>query len=147
MPRAPLLLALVMLAALGARCSFPWGGPRDALVLSGSLEANDVRVGSLLGGRVDSVFAREGDSVRVGDRLLTLDAALTEEQIAEQRGRVAETRARLDLARRGPRREDVSKARVEYENAESDRRRLEALLRDSVVAPQQYESAATLAAS
>lgn len=147
MPRSPLPLALVLLAVLGARCSLPWGGSPDVLVLAGSLEANDVRVGSLIGGRVDSVFAREGDSVRVGDRLVALDASLTEAQIAEQRGRVAEARSRLELARRGPRREEIAKARVEYENAESDRRRLEALLKEGMVAPQQYENAAALAAS
>ncbi|HEY6572714.1 MAG TPA: HlyD family efflux transporter periplasmic adaptor subunit [Candidatus Eisenbacteria bacterium] len=146
MTRTRLLFALLLLAFLGARCEFPrWGG-NGALTLAGSLEANDIRVGSLLGGRVDSVFAQEGDSVRAGDRLVTLDATLTEAQIAEQRGRVSEARSRLELARRGPRREEIAKAKVEYENAESDRRRLESLLRDSVASQQQYENAAALAA-
>jgi HlyD family secretion protein len=82
-----------------------------------------------------------------GERLVALDAALTGEQIAEQRGRVAETRARLDLARRGPRKEDVAKAKVEFDAAESDRRRLAALLQDNLVAPREYENVAALAAS
>ena len=147
MRRTPLLLALLLLATLGARCAVPWDGANGQLVLAGSLEANDVRVGSLLGGRVDSVFAHEGDSVQVGDRLVSFDASLTEAQIAEQQGRVTEARSRLQLARRGPRREEIARAKVEYENAESDRRRLETLLREGVVAPQQYDGAAALAAS
>lgn len=147
MRRTPLLLALLLLATLGARCAVPWGGANGPLVLAGSLEANDVRVGSLLGGRVDSVFAHEGDSVQVGDRLVRFDASLTEAQIAEQQGRVSEARSRLQLARRGPRREEIARAKIEYENAASDHRRLETLLRDSVVAPQQVENAAALAAS
>ncbi len=147
MRRTPLLLALLLLATLGARCAVPWGGANGPLVLAGSLEANDVRVGSLLGGRVDSVFAHEGDSVQVGDRLVRFDASLTEAQIAEQQGRVSEARSRLQLARRGPRREEIARAKVEYEYAESDRRRLATLLRDSLVAPQQVENATALAAS
>ena len=144
-PRA--LPTLLLLALLAAGCRLPWTSANGALQLSGSLEANDVRVGSLLGGRVDSVFASEGDSVEVGERLVTLDADLTDAQIAEQRGRLAEARSRYDMARRGPRKEDIARAKVEYEHAESDRRRLEALLEQDAVAPQEYESAAALAAS
>lgn len=128
-------------------CRFPWVGQDRQLELSGSLEANDIRVGSLLGGRVDSVFVEEGDSVRVGERLVALDATLTDAEIAEQRGRVAEARSRLALVRRGPRREEVAKAKVEWEHAESDRRRLKALLEMDAAAAQEYDSAAALAAS
>jgi HlyD family secretion protein len=143
--RAPAFLLLAALAAAG--CSRFWGGSADELVLAGTFEANDVHVGSLLGGRVDSVFAEEGDSVRTGDRLLTLDASLTDAQIAEQRGLVSEARAHYDLVRRGPRKEDIAKAKVEYDNAESDRKRLEALLKSGVVAQQQYDGAEALASS
>ncbi|HET9951256.1 MAG TPA: HlyD family efflux transporter periplasmic adaptor subunit [Candidatus Eisenbacteria bacterium] len=141
----PTLALLLAFAASG--CRAPWGSRGDALVLAGSFEANDVRVGSLVGGRVDSVFAHEGDSVRVGDRLLSLDPSLIDAQIAEQRGLVAAARAKYDLVRRGPRKEEIAKAKVEYENAESERKRFEALLKDGMVAPQQYESAEALAAS
>jgi len=141
---APLVL-LTLLAFSG--CRAPWGSPSDALILAGSFEANDVRVGSLVGGRVDSVFAHEGDSVRVGDRLLKLDAALTDAQIAEQKGLVAAARAKYDLVRRGPRKEEIAKAKVEYENAESERNRLETLLKGGLASQQQYESAEALAAS
>ena len=139
-------LALLLIASLGG-CRLPWIGASDQLQLSGSLEANDIRVGSLLGGRVDSVFVEEGDSVRVGDRLVTLDASLTEAEIAEQRGRVSEARSKLALTRRGPRKEEIAKAKVEWEQSESDRRRLEALVKLDAAAPQEYESAASLAAS
>lgn len=141
----PLIALLSLLLVAG--CRFPWTGENGVLQLSGSLEANDVRVGSLIGGRVDSVFVAEGDSVRVGDRLVTLDAALTEAEIAEQRGRVSEARSKLDLARRGPRKEEIARAKIEYEHAESDRRRMEALLKMNAAAPQDYDSAAALAAS
>lgn len=149
MPRGPFYPALIpiLLLATLSGCRPFWERDDGALTLAGTFEAHDVRVGSLLGGRVDSVFAHEGDSVRVGDRLLTLDAALTDAQIAEQRGAVAAARAKYDLARRGPRKEEIAKAKVEYENAESERKRLEALLKQAMVAPQDYENAQAQAAS
>lgn len=149
MPRGPFYPALIpiLLLATLSGCRPFWERDAGALTLAGTFEAHDVRVGSLLGGRVDSVFAHEGDSVRVGDRLLTLDAALTDAQIAEQRGAVAAARAKYDLARRGPRKEEIAKAKVEYENAESERKRLEALLKQAMVAPQDYENAQAQAAS
>src|SRR5512143_3895950 len=109
--RRPLAAAALLLTSFAAAgCRVPWGSRNGDLVLAGSFEANDARVGSLVGGRVDSIFAQEGDSVRAGDRLLTLDPALTDAQIAEQRGLVAAARARYDLVRRGPRKEDIAKA-------------------------------------
>jgi len=149
MPPAARRTSLVLLlAGLAAAGCWPFGGgSADELVLAGTFEANDTHVGSLLGGRVDSVFAHEGDSVRVGDRLLTLDPSLADAQIAEQRGLLAEANARYELVRRGPRKEDITKAKVEYDKAESDRKRLEALLSKGVVAQQQYETAEAQAAS
>jgi len=146
--RRRLVAPLVLLTAFASSgCRAPWGSRGDALILAGSFEANDVRVGSLVGGRVDSVFAHEGDSVRVGDRLLTLDPSLTDAQIAQQMGLVAAARAQYDLVRRGPRKEDIAKAKVEYENAESDRKRLEPLVKQGMVPQQQYDTAEALAAS
>ena len=139
--------ALLLTSLAVAGCRAPWGSGDGELVLAGSFEANDARVGSLVGGRVDSIFAQEGDSVRAGDRLLTLDPSLTDAQIAEQRGLVAAARAQYDLVRRGPRKEEISKAKVEYENAESDRKRLETLLKGGLASQQQYDTAAALAAS
>jgi HlyD family secretion protein len=85
--------------------------------------------------------------VRVGDRLLTLDPSLTDAQIAEQRGLVAAARAKYDLVRRGPRKEDLAKAKVEYDSADSERKRLEPLLAQGLTSRQEYEKAVALAAS
>ena len=137
---------LATLASAGG-CRPFWAADPHALILSGSFEANDVHIGSLLGGRVDSVFAQEGDSVHVGDRILTLDGALTDAEIAEQRGAVAAAAAKYDLARRGPRREDIAKAKAEYENAETDRKRLQSLLAQTMVSQADYDKAATQATS
>jgi len=149
-PPRPLLLIVAIVVVSAAVAVGAWylrTRDGDALRLAGTLEANDIHLGSLVGGRVDSVLVAEGDSVRSGARLVVFDASFIDAQIEEQRGRIAGARARLDLARRGPREEEVSRAKIEYENAESDRRRYEALLGSNAIAPQVYESAEALAAS
>jgi multidrug resistance efflux pump len=146
----PLIFLLVVVIAAAAVAVGAWylaSRDRAGLRLAGTLEANDIHLGSLVGGRVDSVLVAAGDSVRQGDRLVLFDASFVDAQIEEQRGRVAQARARLDLVRRGPREEDVARAKIEYENAESDRKRYEALRQSDAIAPQEYETAVAVAAA
>jgi len=119
-PRALLILLAIVVVAAAVAVGAWYLRTRDggALHLAGTLEANDIHLGSLVGGRVDSVLVAEGDSI-----------------------------PQLDLVRRGPRSEDVARAKIEYENAESDRKRYESLLRSNAIAPQQYDAAEALAAS
>jgi multidrug resistance efflux pump len=133
--------ALLLLLGSGAVVRAHQGRVKPGLHVSGTLEARDVEVGSLVGGRVARVHAGEGESVKTGDPLVTLEADLLDLSIREQRGRVDEARARLALVKKGPRSEELARARVDWENAESDRQRLEALLRKGIVSAQQCEAA------
>jgi HlyD family secretion protein len=146
MPKKLVAVTLITIAA-GAFYAFRWRSQPAGLVAAGTIEAREVQVGSLVGGRVLTVHVDEGQLVKAGEPLVTLEPELLDAQFAEQEGRVAEQRARLSLAIQGPRDEEVSRARVEWENAESDRRRMDALLRDGVIGQQQYDAAATLAAT
>src|SRR5258705_826139 len=42
---------------------------RDSFIISGVIEADDIHVGSRLGGRVLIVVAREGETVKSGEKL------------------------------------------------------------------------------
>ena len=55
MKKRSILLVVVILAAGGAFWAFRSRGGEKPLVLSGSIEARDVEVGSLFGGRVAKV--------------------------------------------------------------------------------------------
>src|SRR5262245_33215656 len=118
-----LIVVTLVTAAAGAFYAFRWRSESEGLLASGTIEAREVQVGSLVGGRVQSVHVEEGQRVPAGAPLITLEPELLEAQIAEQEGRVAEEAARVRLAVEGPRREEVSRARVEWENAESERKR------------------------
>jgi membrane fusion protein YbhG len=144
--RAPLVI-LVLLVAAGAVAWWIYGARKkdEPLVLSGSIEARDVEVGSLVGGRVATVPVEEGARVRKGDPLVTFETDLGALQIREQRARVEEMRAQLARVTAGPRSEETARARAEAENAERERRRLKALSDEGVIGRQQYEDAATRA--
>jgi multidrug resistance efflux pump len=141
------LAVLLFLVAAGAAAWWYFGPRRreEPLVLSGSIEARDVEVGSLVGGRVAAVHVEEGARVRRGDPLVTFETDLGALQIKEQRARVEEVRAQLARVTAGPRGEETARARAEAENAERERRRLKALSDEGVIGRQQYDDAATRA--
>jgi multidrug resistance efflux pump len=139
------VLVLLALAAGGAFWAFRSRQRDKDLVLSGTIEARDVEVGSLVGGRVAAVHVKEGDRVRDGQPLVTFETDLGRLQIAEQRARVEEARANLARVKAGPRSEEIARARAEAENSERERRRLKALADQGVIGKQQYDDAATKA--
>jgi HlyD family secretion protein len=134
---APMLL---LMAACGRRDS-----GKGPLELAGTLESRDIRVGSLVGGRVAKVLVDEGDRVVPGQPLVELERDLPGLQVEEQRARVAQAEARLQLAQVGPRTEEVERARLDWKQAENDRVRFEQLAKEGVADRQRAEASATLA--
>ena len=147
MKRSRILLLVVLAAAAAAAGTWAWRSRsrEKPLLLSGSVEARDVEVGSLTGGRVASVPVAEGARVSKGQPIVVFETDLVDLQLRQQQARVAEARANLVKAERGPRSEEVARARAEAENAEKERRRQKALLDQGVVGQQQYDAAATAA--
>lgn len=136
----------VVLLAVAAAGLWAYRSRRDqGLVLSGAVEARDVEVGSLLGGRVAAVHVEEGSTVVAGQPLVTFETDLADAQVREQEAAVAQAAAALARALKGPRREELERAKAEWENAERERRRLADLRKEGVVARQDYDNAATKA--
>jgi membrane fusion protein YbhG len=145
MKRKIVVLVAVILVAAAGFWAFKLRKRDEGLVLSGSIEARDVQVGSLVGGRVTAVHVDEGSAVTAGQPIVTLEPDLLDLQIREQESRIAQARARLSLALEGARPEQIARARVDYENAEKERRRLEVLMQEGIVPRQTYDDAATAA--
>jgi multidrug resistance efflux pump len=140
-----LILLAVLLAAGGAAWWLLRQKNEKPLVLSGSIEARDVEVGSLLGGRIAKVLVEEGASVSAGQPIVQFETDLPDLQIQQERARVEQARANLVKALHGPRVEEIARARAQAENAERERLRLKALLDEGVVAKEAYDTAATAA--
>ena len=92
----------------------------ETIVVSGHVEATEVRVATKIGGTLEAIEFDEGDRVTKGQELaridtvdlrLALDAARAEEQQA---------RAELRLLLAGSREEDVKEAQAQVERAQAD---------------------------
>jgi multidrug resistance efflux pump len=140
-----LILLMVLLAAGGAAWGLLRSRREKLLVLSGSIEARDVEVGSLLGGRVAKVLVEEGANVAAGQPIVQFETDLPDLQIQQEKARVEQARSNLVKALRGPRGEEIASARAQAENAERERLRQKALLDQGIAAREAYDTAATTA--
>ena len=143
-----------------------WFKRDAALAGSGTVEARDIRVGSKIGGRIDKVLVREGDSVEAGQVLITFDdqellASLGQtraaaekaergyraEEIAEARAAAEQARADYELRKNGYRKEDIDAAKADLDRATADEmrtrldfQRYEALAQKDLVSKQQRDT-------
>jgi HlyD family secretion protein len=76
--------------------------------VSGTIEADEVHVGSRYGGRVQKLSAQEGDSLTNGQTIAELDAA----ELHARRDRMAAQLAELEA---GPRKEEIAAAKADWE--------------------------------
>ena len=80
----------------------------DANSVSGTIETDEARVASRYGGRVEKVFAQEGDALSGGQVIAELDAG----ELEARRDLIA---AQLAEAEAGPRKEEIAAAKAEWE--------------------------------
>ena len=141
-----IVLALVVLAGAAAALLFlrKQNEPKP-LVLSGTVEARTVNVGSLVGGRVTRVHVDEGHAVVPGQVLVTLETETLDRQIAEQHAAITTARANLANVAAGPRDEEIRRAAAIAENDARNARHQAKLFREGVVAKQLADDAATKA--
>ncbi|MGB2634182.1 MAG: biotin/lipoyl-binding protein, partial [Candidatus Acidiferrum sp.] len=105
MKRKFLLIPVVVAAVAGAAAySMGWFHRDTALQGSGTVEARDIRVGSKVGGRIDKILVREGDTVEAGQLLISFD---DKELLAS----LDQSRAAAEKAERGFRPEEIAEAR------------------------------------
>jgi HlyD family secretion protein len=142
-----LIVPLIIVVGLFAFLIVRGNRDKNNHVYSGTIEARDADIGSLMGGRVSEVLVQEGDSVSAGQILVRFDRYLLDPQIKEQESRVAQMRANLERVQKGPRREEVERAKIAWEHAEKDRVRQEGLLKQGVTAQATYDAAAADAQS
>ena len=121
---AAILLALSMLAS---SCQ-----PRSEGV-SGTIEVDEVHVGPRTAGRVEKIFAQEGDRLKAGQTNVQLEAY-------EMRARRDLAAAQIDTAMR-----DAESQAAQLEFLREDARRQQELLRRKVVSPTDAEKAASAA--
>lgn len=136
---------VIAIAAIAAFLYYRSTRRPQEVVLSGTLEARTVNVGSLVGGRVTKTLIDEGMHVATGQLLVTLETETIDRQLSEQRAAIAAAQAALAKAIAGPRPEEIAKATAVAMNDEIERRRQQYLFKYGIVAKELAEEAATKA--
>lgn len=120
-------LGLCSVLLLAAACH------RPSNAVSGTIEVDEVHVGPRMGGRVEKIFAQEGDNLRAGQAIVQLDAA--------------ELKARRDLAAAqiNSAIHDTEAQAAQLEFMRDDALRQQDLLKRKVVSPSDAERSSSIA--
>jgi membrane fusion protein YbhG len=147
MKRKIILIVVLILILAGAYWGYRHYNREKPFALSGTIEARDIEVGSLIGGRVISVLIKEGDRVVAKQPLVMLETDLIDLQISEQLAVVAQSKANLVRIRKGPRNEETNRAKFDWQNAEGEKKRRAELYHQGIIGRQDYDNAVTKAAT
>lgn len=128
------IAATVLLAAAAVGVLLWTQAPRGPAVVSGIIEARDIRVGSRVGGRVREVHVKEGDRARPGELLVTLEAYDLSERLAEAQAEWAARRANLEKLRAGYTPEEIAQAVATRDRYRAALDRLETVRRSASLA-------------
>jgi HlyD family secretion protein len=144
--RAPWLLALAL-----AACARDGGTIRG----SGTIEMDEIDIGSLVGGRLVRLNVVEGDTVRAGDTLAVLDRGEVSAELASQAAQAERAQSEAKDLQQGARpseliiaRESLRAAQADLDLAQLSYDRTEKLAKSGVTAPSDLDRArATLEAA
>ncbi|MBF8254056.1 MAG: hemolysin secretion protein D, partial [Deltaproteobacteria bacterium] len=95
-----IVLACVLIGAVLLGTGYAlWNmvGVKSSIVISGIVEADDIHVGSKIGGRVLKVVAREGQTVKAGEVLVLLEPREIDASLAEAQAAMRQAQAKLAL--------------------------------------------------
>ncbi|MFY9610585.1 MAG: efflux RND transporter periplasmic adaptor subunit [Blastocatellia bacterium] len=147
--RRPIAILLVVLALIGIGGIWKYLSGRaasDRLVLSGTIEADEIHVGSKVSGRIAEVLVSEGQEVKGGQPLIRFEkfdldarradavAAVAQaeatyqktvngfrpEEVAAAKAQAEAAWMSYELARNGPRKQEIDAARADLKAAEAD---------------------------
>lgn len=124
MNRKALAIIAVALAAVIAWWSGLLGfGGRESgpnLTLYGNVDIRQVQLGFRVSGRIAEALVDEGDGVKAGDRLASLDAQPYQDQIRVAEAQVEAARATLQKLEAGPREAEIDQARAVHQERVAD---------------------------
>ena len=149
-----ILPVLLVSAALGAAGAAGWyfsnhrAVSNDALTLYGNVDIRQVQLAFNGSERIATMQAKEGEQVRKGQLLATLDTARLASNVDLQQAQLASQQQQVARLEAGSRPEEISKAqadaeaaRIAADNAQHTYQRLQELVAKHFVAQQQADDA------
>ena len=116
-----ILSILVAICVVGA--GYAWwrsNSESRSFVVSGIIEADDIHVGSKVGGRVLKVVAKEGQTVKSGETLVLLEPKEFDASLAEAQASLRQAEAKHGLMIAGSRPEEIEQAEAAVKLAQAD---------------------------
>jgi HlyD family secretion protein len=152
MKRAPrIVIAAVVLSSLGALIVYRTGAAKqddERIFASGTIEATEAELGFQVSGRLERIDVREGDQVRAGADLASLERAELLADRAVASAQVDAAKATLHELVVGPRQEEIARAHAELtvarerrDAAQRDVERLRGLAQQSLISKQAFDRA------
>jgi HlyD family secretion protein len=111
------MVILIILAVVVAWKYVSAREPANRLVLSGTIEADEIHVGSKVAGRIAEVFVKEGQQIKTGDPLLRFDSYDLTAKRQDALAAIRAAEANLQKLQNGSRPEEVAEARAQAEAA------------------------------
>lgn len=130
-----LLLVVAGLVGAGAYFFWPFGNSESVLRLPGTVEIQEVRLASKVGGRVEKVVVQEGQLVEAKQPLVYLEVPELQAQRDQIQAKLDAATANSERVYNGPRAEEREAAKREMEAAKARLDRMEAGYR-----PEEVES-------
>ncbi len=119
--RIVIVSTLAAIVVLGAAYAFwNFSSHSDSLVISGVIEADDIHVGSKIGGRVLKVVAREGQTVKGGEPLVLLEPNEMDASLAHAQAELRQAQAKYALMTAGSRQEEIEQSEAVVKLAQAD---------------------------
>ena len=118
--RRTILIGGLFLVLVGAAAAWKYINGRvsaDTLVLSGTIEADEIHIGSKVGGRIAEVLVSEGQEVKQGEPIIRFDRYDLDARHADAVAAVSQADANLQKTERWFRPEEVAAAKAQAEAA------------------------------
>ena len=120
------------------------------LTLYGNVDIREVDMAFRLSGRIASIPVEEGQAVKQGQLLATLDAAPVEDRVAAAAAAVAQAKAVLSKAENGNREQDIAQAQARFDaaraardNAAADYKRRKGLVESGAISKSLWDQTVT----
>lgn len=137
----PIIIAVIAIIFLVTK-SFA----KDVTIITGIVETTEVDVASKIPGRVETIFVKEGDKVKKGDVLATLESKEMDAKVEQARGVMEAAKARMIMVKNGARKEEkeatekmYQQTKAQFDYAEKTWRRFQSLYKDKVISTQEKD--------
>ena len=141
-----LIFLIPIVIVLTAIIFWASGINEDENYIIGIVEIDQVDVASKIPGRIEEMFAKEGDKVKKGDVLARLESKEIDAKVGQATGAMEAAKSKLRLVKKGARKEEKfaaekmrMQAKHQLDYASKTRERFTNLLQDSVISQQEYD--------